>query len=59
MNSLGGDTDPIGAMAGAIWGAFNGYDAIERNKIRSIENSERIIELSQKLHAIASHWVTG
>lgn len=48
--SLGGDTDTIGAMAGAIWGAFNGSDNLNSNKIRGIESSEKIIELSHLLH---------
>jgi len=48
--SLGGDTDTIGAMAGAIWGAFNGSDKLNPNKIRDIESSEKMIELSHLLH---------
>jgi poly(ADP-ribose) glycohydrolase ARH3 len=51
--NLGGDTDTIGAMAGAIWGAFNGCNAIDKSKTLSIENSARIIELSERLYAIA------
>ncbi len=48
--TLGGDTDTIGAMAGAIWGAFNGSKAIDQNRIDSIENSQKIIELSKQLY---------
>ena len=55
--SLRGDTDTIGAMAGAIWGAFNGANKIDINKIQSIENSEKIIALSKKLYAISSNKV--
>ena len=51
--NLGGDTDTIGAMAGAIWGAFNGCNAIDKSKIQSIENSAKIIELSEKIHAMS------
>ena len=52
---LGGDTDTIGAMAGAIWGAFNGCNAIDKNKIQSIENSIKIIKLSEQLYAMSSN----
>jgi poly(ADP-ribose) glycohydrolase ARH3 len=54
---LGGDTDTIGAMAGAIWGAFNGCNAIDTSKIQSIENSAKIIELSEQLYAMSSNKV--
>jgi len=47
---LGGDTDTIAAMAGAIWGAFNGAKAIDENKIQTVEDSEKIIELSKVLY---------
>ncbi len=50
---LGGDTDTIGAMAGAIWGAFNGCHAIDKNKIKHIENLPKIVELSEQLYAIS------
>jgi len=49
---LGGDTDTIGAMAGAIWGAFNGSNAIDKSKTQSIEDSEKIFELAAQLHAM-------
>lgn len=54
---LGGDADTIGAMAGAIWGAFNGCGAIDESKIHSIESSTEIIELSEQLHAMSSNRV--
>lgn len=50
---LGGDTDTIGAMAGAIWGAFNGCDAIDKSTIKCVENAAKIIELSEQLSAIS------
>lgn len=46
---LGGDTDTIGAMAGAIWGAFNGHRAIQQ-VADTIENSELIASLASRLH---------
>lgn len=54
VHKLGGDTDTIGAMAGAIWGAFNGWNAIDKNKIQNIENSAKIIELSEQLYTMSS-----
>ncbi len=53
--NLGGDTDTIGAMAGAIWGAFNGSKAIDENQIRNIENSEVILELAAQLFSQPAH----
>ncbi len=50
---LGGDTDTIGAMAGAIWGAFNGYHAIDKSKIQSLESSAKIVEISEQLYAMS------
>lgn len=52
---LGGDTDTIGAMAGAIWGAFNSCNAIDKSKTQSIENSAKIVELSGQLYAMSSN----
>ena len=51
---LGGDTDTIGAMSGAIWGAFNGEDALNKDKINSIENADEIILLSNTLYKLSS-----
>jgi len=50
--NLGGDADTIGAMAGAIWGAFNGSAAIDADTIKRIENAATIIELSEQIHAM-------
>jgi len=50
---LGGDTDTIGAMSGAIWGSFNGSNAIDKSKKQSIENSAEIVKLSKQLHAVS------
>lgn len=46
---LGGDVDTIGAMAGAIWGAANGYDAVKTKK-HSVEDSEMIIKIAERLY---------
>lgn len=50
---LRGDTDTIGAMAGAIWGAFNGCKKIDQNKICNIEDSDKIFELANKLYELS------
>ncbi len=49
---LGGDTDTIGAMAGAIWGASNGSKAIDEKNTKNIENGEMIIELAEQLFSL-------
>ncbi|MBU1219046.1 ADP-ribosylglycohydrolase family protein [Myxococcota bacterium] len=46
---IGGDTDTIGAMAGAIWGSANGFKAFE-SLSRSIEDIEKIIKTALALH---------
>lgn len=46
--TLGGDTDTIGAMAGSIWGAFNGNHSLSQ-KAKNIEKSERINQISKNL----------
>ena len=38
---LGGDTDTIGAMCGAISGAFHGASAIPKNYLAALENGAR------------------
>lgn len=59
--SLGGDTDTIGAMAGAIAGALHGVDAVPDRWFGTLENEqdgrdqvldlgERLWELHRKLH---------
>lgn len=47
--SLGGDTDTIGAMAGAISGACLGIEAIPREWQEKLENREYIAELAGRL----------
>ena len=45
---LGGDVDTIAAMSCAIWGAFNGIDALPKNKLEGIEQNERLMLLATK-----------
>ena len=47
--SLGGDTDTIAAMTGAISGAYLGTEAIPRRWKERLENREYIEELADKL----------
>ncbi len=47
--SLGGDTDTIGAMAGAISGAYLGVDAIPGRWQGKLENRRYIAELAESL----------
>lgn len=42
--SLGGDTDTIGAMTGALAGAYNGYSAIPE-RWRTVEGAEELLAL--------------
>ncbi|MBM7623408.1 ADP-ribosylglycohydrolase family protein [Sporohalobacter salinus] len=51
--NLGGDTDTLGAMTGAIAGAYHGYNAIPSNWLNQLENGDKglayVIELGEKL----------
>lgn len=48
---LGGDTDTIGAMAGAIWGAANGSGRLPQGALDRLENRERLTSLATTLRA--------
>ena len=52
--SLGGDTDTIAAMAGAISGAYLGIEAIPSEWRAKLENKEYIEALAEKLWQIAT-----
>jgi poly(ADP-ribose) glycohydrolase ARH3 len=52
--SLGGDTDTIAAMAGAISGAYLGIEAIPSKWRVKLENREYIEALAEKLWQIAT-----
>ena len=51
--SLGGDTDTIASMAGAISGAYLGIDAILGAWIEQVENREYISSLARKLWQVS------
>ncbi|KPV63830.1 MAG: ADP-ribosylglycohydrolase [Candidatus Bathyarchaeota archaeon BA2] len=52
--SLGGDTDTIGAMTGAISGAYHGVEAIPERWKSKLEGREYIEKLAGKLWGIKS-----
>ncbi len=51
--SLGGDTDTIGAMAGGMWGAEHGEDALPAELLERLEDRDRIRDLAHRLHDAA------
>jgi poly(ADP-ribose) glycohydrolase ARH3 len=53
--SLGGDTDTIGAMTGALCGAYLGVDAIPEEWKAKLEHREYIEELALKLFELKQH----
>ena len=53
--SLGGDTDTIGAMTGAISGAYHGIEAIPERWKSAVEKGDYIEELAEKLCLIKNH----
>jgi len=52
--SLGGDTDTIASMAGAISGAYLGIDALPTEWLRRLENHDYISDLADRLWRAAS-----
>lgn len=53
--SLGGDTDTIASMAGAIAGAYYGIDVIHKNLQQLAEGSDMINELAIRLCDQVTH----
>ena len=47
----GGDVDTVGAMAGALWGARNGFKKLPANLVRQVEDAQRISDLAASLFA--------
>jgi poly(ADP-ribose) glycohydrolase ARH3 len=46
----GGDVDTVSAMAGAIWGARNGYASLPAAAVASIEDAGRISDTAAQLY---------
>ena len=53
VNKCRGDTDTIGAMAGSIWGASNGFASIPDNLVKSVEGADVMKELAARIYEIA------
>jgi poly(ADP-ribose) glycohydrolase ARH3 len=52
--SLGGDTDTIASMAGAVSGAYLGIEAIPQKWQQHLENRDYILSLADRLWQVAS-----
>jgi len=56
--NLGGDTDTIGAMAGAVAGAYHGAEALPQRWTRALEEGDKgktyVIELADRLLELAT-----
>jgi ADP-ribosyl-[dinitrogen reductase] hydrolase len=52
--NAGGDTDSIGAITGALSGAFNGAQAIPMRWVQDLEKKDYLIELANLLYDLAS-----
>lgn len=48
--SLGGDTDTIASMAGAIAGAYFGIDEFNTNILKMCEDAENIDKIAEQLY---------
>ncbi len=46
---LRGDVDTIAAMAGAIWGAMRGQDALPRARLEQLEQCDRLAAVASSL----------
>jgi ADP-ribosylglycohydrolase len=49
VSEIGGDVDTIGAMAGAIFGARNGMDALQKDAIDRLEQADHIAKTAREL----------
>ena len=47
----GGDTDTIGAMSGALWGAANGATGLPESSLQVLEQRDRLEEVALALYA--------
>jgi ADP-ribosylglycohydrolase len=49
IRQCGGDTDTIGAMAGAVWGAYNGINSLKDSDREQLEGAAEIEHLAIQL----------
>lgn len=47
---VGGDVDTLGAMAGAVWGATNGYTKLPADPLSKLEQRAMLEALAARLH---------
>lgn len=52
--ALGGDTDTIASMAGAISGAYHGESVLPVNLVKHLELNKEITSLADKLYEASS-----
>ncbi len=52
--SLGGDTDTLAAMAGAVFGALHGPSVFPKDWRRELRNADAVLAYAHALHASAS-----
>jgi poly(ADP-ribose) glycohydrolase ARH3 len=50
VSRMGGDADTIAAMAGALWGAARGVEALPEQELARLEDRARIAALADALH---------
>lgn len=50
VSRVRGDTDTIGAMAGALWGARNGVGQIPNSRVEQVERTDLLIQRADELH---------
>ena len=46
----GGDSDSTGIIAGACWGAMNGFDGVFENNYKGVEFQDKLVKLAKQLY---------
>ena len=50
LATCGGDTDTVGAIGGALSGAFLGFQEIPQSLVNLVKNKKKILQIAVKLH---------